>query len=409
LAEKSISWKYLVAQDRVREILGELFSSGTLGHAYMFCGEEGVGKFAAALDMAMALLCTGGASVPCHECASCKKVLHNNHPDLHIVLPLPFRDEHRTIDGNGKEILSQKGWEFISASVFRKIKVPYLPLSFGKEDGEEKDDSGKKISFKIPTIPVDWIRKLNHEIVRGPIAGERSVVIFHDIDIMKDSSANAFLKTLEEPPANTFMFLTTSMPASVLPTIASRCQTVRFGHVPPQQIKDELVKAFGSAVNDQEIADAVFYSMGSLGRALIQMQTEQSAEGIKTLQETAEDVKQFWNLCCSGDWLAVTHALDSLVKERNFAVHEQFLSYMLYLIRNTFLHKTGRSENYFDPGNVLADPSGIFSDPSRTSVITKACDEALSSVRRYGNVGIIFVNLIMTVMETLNVEKQQAG
>lgn len=409
VAERKIVWKYLVAQERVKEMLGASFHSGTLGHAYMFCGDEGVGKFAAALDMAMALLCTGGGSVACHKCSSCKKVLNNNHPDLTIVLPLPFRDEHKKTDSNSKEILTEKGWEFISANAFKKIKAPYMPLSFGKEDDDEKDDSGKKVSYKIPTIPVDWIRALNHSILRGAVAGERSVIILCDIDIMKDSAANAILKTLEEPPANTYMFLTTCRPESVLPTIASRCQIVRFGHVPAPQIKQEVTAAFGSAVNEAEMTNAVFYSMGSLGRALTQIATEESAKGVKTLQETAQEVKDFWDLCCTGDWLTVAPAVNEIIKERNFAVHEQFLNYMLYLIRNTFLQKTGRSENYIDGSNILDDPMGIFNDPAATGSLTRACNDALAGVRKYGHIGIILVNFVTTLMEILHVEKQQAG
>ena len=82
---------------------------------------------------------------------------------------------------------------------------------------------------------------------------------------------------------------------------------------------------------------------------------------------------------------------------------------MLYLIRNTFLQKSGRSENYIDGSNVLADPNGIFNDPAATDRLTRACNEALSGVRKYGHIGIILVNFVTTLMEILHVEKQQTG
>jgi hypothetical protein len=149
--------------------------------------------------------------------------------------------------------------------------------------------------------------------------------------------------------------------------------------------------------------------MGSLGRALIQIQSEKSADGVKTLRETAEDVKELWDSCCTGDWLAVAPVLDRLSKERNLAVHVQFLTSMQYLVRNAFLQKTGRSENYFDPGNILLDPTGVLADAVRTDRLIHACNDALSSVKRYGNVAIIFVNFVMAVMEILHVEEQQIG
>lgn len=395
MAEKSINWKYLVAQDRVKEMLGSAFLSGNLAHAYLFCGDEGVGKFAAALDMAMALLCTGEGAVPCHTCSSCQRTLAYNHPDLHIVLPIPLGKGVMSDDD-----LSEKGWGLISSKIRAKISEPYLPVTFEKEESDEDEDK-KKDGFKVPIIPRDLIREFDHAMLRGAVESKSNVGIMYDIDVMRPDSQNTLLKTLEEPPANTYLFLTTCKPEALLPTVFSRCQIVRFGHVPAKQIQQELTKVLGTTAHKAKIADAVYYSMGSLGRALTQVNIEESGRGPKRLKETEQEVKDFWTVCCSGDWQQIGRTVDSLVKARNPAVHEQFFSYMLYLLRNSFLHKTGCSENYIDESNILADPSGIFSDPSRTSVITKACDEALSSVRKYGNVGIIFVNLIMTVLETL--------
>jgi DNA polymerase III delta prime subunit len=397
LAEKTIQWKHLVAQERVKEMLGSAFLSGSLGHAYLFCGDEGVGKFAAALELSLALLCTGGGSVPCYACASCRKALSNNHPDLHIIFPVLLDESHKSDND-----LNQKGWEFIASLIPKRIKTPYLPLSYENEDVE------KSALRKVPAIPVEWIKEVNKGILRGGVEGERTVTIFCDVDTMNIYSANAMLKTLEEPPANTYMFLTTSKPEAVLPTIASRCQIVRFGHVSAPQIKQEIMTTLGPAANEAEITDAVYFSMGSLGRALTIIKTEEQAKDLKTLRETAQDVKEFWDLCCTEDWLTIAPALDEISRERNFAVHDQFFSYMLYLIRNTFLRKTGRSEKYIDVNNVLNDPSRIFDSPATTDRLTLACNDALSNVKKYGNVAIIYVNFVMTVMEIMHVEKQQA-
>jgi DNA polymerase III delta prime subunit len=395
--EKSIIWKNLIAQERVKEMLGAAFSAGSLGHAYLFCGEEGVGKFAAALDLSLALLCAGKGSVPCYECAACRKALNNSHPDLHVIFPVLVDESHKS----GSD-LNQKGWEFIASLVPKRIKAPYVPLSY------EDEDIDKSALHKVPAIPVEWTKEVNEGILRGAVEAERSATIFCDVDTMNPFSANAMLKTLEEPPANTYLFLTTSKPESVLPTIASRCQIVRFGHVPAANIRSELAAALGPSADETKIKDAVYYSMGSLGRALALIATEEQSKGVKTLQETAQEVKEFWGLCCTGDWLEIAPALDALAREKNFAVHEQFFSYLLYLVRNSFLQKTGRSENYIDGSNILADPDGIFDDPSATDRLTHACNGALSGVKKYGNIAIILVNFVTTLMEILHVEKQQA-
>ena len=398
MAVKSINWKNLVAQDRVKEMLGPAFLSGNLGHAYLFCGEEGVGKFAAALDCSLALLCTAGENKPCGACAACRKALSNNHPDLHVIFPVLLDESHKS----GGD-LNQKGWEFIASLVPKRIREPYMPLSY------EDEDIDKSALHKVPAIPVEWIKDVNEGILRGAVEGERSATIFCDVDTMNAFSANAMLKTLEEPPPNTYLFLTTSRPEAVLPTIASRCQIVRFGHVPAAHIKQELAAALGPGADETKITDAVYYSMGSLGRALALVKTEDQGRGLKTIQETAREVKEFWALCSTGNWLAVAPALDAIAREKNFAVHEQFFTYLLYLLRNSFLQKSGRSENYIDGSNILEDPMGIFNDPAATGSLTRACNEALSGVRKYGHIGIILVNFVTTLMEILHVEKQQAG
>jgi hypothetical protein len=149
--------------------------------------------------------------------------------------------------------------------------------------------------------------------------------------------------------------------------------------------------------------------MGSLGRALALIKTEESANGLKTLQEAARDVKDLWKLCFKGDWLVIASAVDAMAKERNYAVHEQFFTYMLYLIRNSFLKKNGCSENYIDASDVLDDPAGVFARQESSEHLTRACNDAISSVKAYGNIAIILVNFVMTVMEIIHGEKQQAG
>jgi DNA polymerase-3 subunit delta' len=396
---KTIVWKHLVAQERVKEALGAAFLSGNLGHAYLFCGDEGVGKFAAALDLSLAFLCTGGGeNLPCYTCAACRKVLSGSHPDLHVIFPVLLDDSHKSNND-----LNPKGWEFIASLVPKRVKAPYVPISY------ENEEIDKSALHKVPAIPVEWIKEINKGILRGAVEGECSVTIFCDVDTMNVFSANAMLKTLEEPPANTYMILTTYRPESVLPTIASRCQIVRFGHIPSKKIEEQLNLALGPGGDAELVKRAVYYSMGSLGRALALIKTEESANGLKTLQETAREVKDLWELCFKGEWLVIASAVDAMAKERNYAVHEQFFTSMLYLIRNSFLKKNGCSENYIDASDVLDDPAEVFARQESSEQLTRACNDAISSVKAYGNIAIILVNFVMTVMEIIHGEKQQAG
>lgn len=82
-------------------------------------------------------------------------------------------------------------------------------------------------SGKMRIISVDKTRALISELNRSSNQGGAKVAILHEADRMKKAAANAFLKTLEEPPPSTFLFLLTTRPYSILPTILSRCLQVR--------------------------------------------------------------------------------------------------------------------------------------------------------------------------------------
>ena len=109
---KTLLWKNLVGQDRVKEVLANAFTHEMLGHAYLFCGDEGTGKFAAALELSMALLCSDPGKAPCYACDSCTKVLRYAHPDFHVIMPVSLEKEHKK---DGK--LSAEGWNFLASSV----------------------------------------------------------------------------------------------------------------------------------------------------------------------------------------------------------------------------------------------------------------------------------------------------
>jgi hypothetical protein len=250
----------------------------------------------------------------------------------------------------------------------------------------------------VPTIPVEWIKEVTHAIQRGAVAGARNVTIISGIDVMNKESANAMLKTLEEPPPNTFVFLTTNRPEAVLPTIASRCQIMRFGHVPASDIKTALTQALKTDVTEANMRRAVHYASGSLGRALMLASTD--------LDESIAQVKQLWDKCIRGNVGEMATIVDGLAKRNDYEANKSFFASMMYLIRNSFLQKNGCSENYIDASDILDDPKGLFQDTNNSEKLSAACASALSGVVAYGNVAIILVNFVMTIMEICNGEQQ---
>ena len=99
----------------------------------------------------------------------------------------------------------------------------------------------------------------------SPIDGHHKLYIVKSADLFNDASANAFLKTLEEPPDDVIIVLMAHSFDAVLPTIASRCQVVRFRRIPPSESTAILVAQSG--VDTQEAAAALAAAGGVVARA----------------------------------------------------------------------------------------------------------------------------------------------
>jgi DNA polymerase III delta' subunit len=370
---KNIVWKNLMGQERAKEALGSAFRRGSLGHAYLFCGDAGVGKFQAAVELSMAILCEKGPDVPCYSCDSCVKIERNAHQDFHVIAPVTLEKEHKSSDGK----LNQDGWRYLSQSMREKINRPYAE---GRFQG-------------TASVPVEWVKEINHAIMRGAVSAGKNITIIDDIDALNKESANAMLKTLEEPPANTLLVLITFRPQSVLPTIISRCQLLRFGAVSEAIIKDALVNRFEIALSPAA-TEAVRLCMGSPGRALWLCENSGNEE--------LHGSDRLLALCVANDWHGIGAFVDERAVRGSSEENEKLLIRLAYGVRSRFLSGIAGSTTYID--GLDSAYAGEFPPADCASVerLIKACQDAITALRSYGNVSLVFVNFILTVMEIIH-------
>lgn len=167
-------------------------------HALLIQGPQGVGQFDLALTLAQAWLCEGegkGGAPPCGRCASCRLVQSRTHPDLLVLVPEALRES--------------LGWTAL-------------------EGGEDTESASDKSSKRKPSkdIRVDEVRLAIAFAQTTSSRGRGKVVVIHPAERMNSVSANALLKTLEEPPGRARLLLSCSAPDALLPTLRSRCQAV---------------------------------------------------------------------------------------------------------------------------------------------------------------------------------------
>jgi len=240
----------LIGQDRVRKILKRLLSSrDRLPHALLLVGPEGSGRTAAAMEIARALHCTRpGADGTCGTCAGCRKTSALNHPDFSVLLPARSQvSEERVHEVSREAVTDPYGWGLPETSAM---------------------------------ISVDRIRGLIRSFTYGSFEGaDRTAVILH-VHQMRPEAANSLLKTLEEPPPRSLIVLTAPTSESVLPTIVSRCQTLKFAPVAPAAIAQVLRAR--AACDDETARYVAETSGGNVRRALAA-----AAEGTGDVQDRA--------------------------------------------------------------------------------------------------------------------------
>jgi hypothetical protein len=295
-------------------------------------------------------------------------------------MPVALEKEHKDSDGK----LNQAGWEFLSSLIRTRIELPYIV------PGPEG----------FPSIPVEWVKEVNHAINRGAVSGGKNVAVIDAIDAMNKESANAMLATLEEPPENTHILLMTSRPQAVLPTIASRCQLLRFGLLPASDIRHARQSRYGADAGAAALDQATEYSLGSLGRAI---ELYENPPG--------ELDREAWSLfegCVAGDWPAVASRVDELARRGDEAGSERLLMHLVYLFRGEMLR--GVSDGV-GAGSAVdgegEDRRALSLDrPDGAWKLFRACQGAIDGVRAHGNTAIVLVNFVTTCMEIIREQKQ---
>jgi DNA polymerase-3 subunit delta' len=195
----------VLGHERVKRILLDCLAKNRVPHALLFAGPAGVGKRLLAMELARALLCEKRSTAGDCACRACARLARGGPSDLFVMTP------------------------------------------------EESK------------IRIEAVRDLTREIMSHPFDARARVFIIDDVHLMTEEASKALLKSLEEPPATSFIILVTPLPQALLSTIRSRCQLARFGPLSATLVTEHLVS---QGVSREEAHLRASLSGGSLGSAL---------------------------------------------------------------------------------------------------------------------------------------------
>jgi DNA polymerase III subunit delta' len=261
----------IFGHQKLRERLLKSVETGNLPSSILFHGPRGAGKQRLALWLAQTLLCDR-ENPPCGACQSCRYFRELGHPDLHWVFPRPRLKDS---DPDPEEVRD----DYADATAARK-----------KDGGLYTAPSGSEGIF------VSTVRTLVKDASMSPAISKRKVFIIGDAERMvaqegADQAANAFLKLLEEPPADTTIILTSSEPGALLPTIRSRVVAVRVAPISDSDVRafveDPVVKAFLDGIDKASTAERVRRAEGRPGTLLEAEHDARSVIAAKKILEAA--------------------------------------------------------------------------------------------------------------------------
>jgi DNA polymerase-3 subunit delta' len=223
-----MSWT-VAGQESAVALLTRAVDQERVAHAYLFTGPTHVGKTLAALQFAQLLNCTGEVP-PCGRCRQCEKVASMTHADVELVRIGGICDE---------------------------------------SDHKHASDDSRDIR-------ICQIRRLQRVVSRAAYEGRYRVLIIEPAEAMNEATANALLKTLEEPPDHVVLILVTDREEMLLPTIRSRARRIGFTGQPPALIERTLRTRWD--VDPQRAAELARLSGGRLGWAVLAMHDESVLE-----------------------------------------------------------------------------------------------------------------------------------
>lgn len=237
----------LDSQPEAKAVLEKIMSRKTV-QTMLWTGPEGCGKKTHALALARSLFCGEGEA--CGGCAVCRQVLSRAHPDFF-----------------------------------------WLTRAEGKNE-----------------VTVESVRELEKKLNNAPLSAPVKIAVVAEADRMNRDAQNAFLKTLEEPPAKTLVILLAERSASFLPTVLSRCRPVRFGRLGAEMVETILQKTYGwdkaKALDTAEIADGnLALALKSADPAWVEFTTKVKSDFDRAL--TGGD----------GDWLQIALQYEQMEPE----------------------------------------------------------------------------------------------
>ena len=333
-----MSFKIISCQDRVVKLFQNAIMRDHLAHAYIFAGQEGIGKTLFSQELAKAIFCQHTGIDACDTCSHCQRIDSDNFSDLFLIVP-------------------------------------------------EKNSR---------VIKIEQLKYLQDVLNVKPLESKYKMIIIHSADKMNEEASNCLLKTLEEPPSYAIIILIVTSLESVRETVRSRCQIVRFSPLSMTAVKGILVNRF--QLDDKQAERLAFVSSGSMERAMLLSGTH-ALEKKDWLINRILKLEVQDNLTFSKELFDEWHIQDlDVLEEKRTYVKELILSFLLYY-RDLLVCKIEGELRLYHTGwrDALTSKSQSVSEDVLFGIIN-VIKTSLEYLDRNANITLLLENMITKIL-----------
>lgn len=342
-----MSWQNIIGQNLQVSILQKAISSDRLAHAYLFTGPEGIGKESVAFELAKVLNCENVSGSfetgSCGICRSCREIDAFMHPNIEYVFPVESALLEKNDPAKTENKRTTDARERYESLIEQKKLNPFFTPSMDRSMG----------------ILTEQVTALQQKASFMPTETGRKVFILSQPEKLHPSAANKLLKLLEEPPEHVLFILVSSRPESVLPTIRSRCQALKFSRIKPSDL-DCWLKNTHPEIQDDMKRFIINFSRGKLSVAVDMVNgfkdgETDTFEGIATRDKAVDFLRKVLSPNKLAETISVTEELSrSLGKQEIIA----FLASLLLFFQD--IHH-----------RIIAPDRTLFNNPDLSETIDR--------------------------------------
>ena len=332
-------FKSVACQERVVELFQNAIRNNHLAHAYIFAGQEGVGKTSFSRELAKAIFCKHPGLDACDTCNNCQRIASDNFSDLFFILP-------------------------------------------------EKNSR---------VIKIEQLKYLQDVLKVKPLESKYKIVIIQSADKMNEEASNCLLKTLEEPPSYAIIVLIVTSLESLRETVRSRCQIIRFSPLSTTAVKDILMNNF--QLDNLQAERLSLIANGSIDRATM-LSGSGALEKKTWLVNRILKLEINDNLTFSKELFDEWHIHDlEVLEEKRTQVKELIFSFLMYY-RDLLVCKIGDRNlpiYHADWRNALVSKSQSLSEDTLFRILN-VIKTSIEYLDYNANINLLLENMITKIL-----------